>query len=410
MRTILLITAAALLAGCTGQGGYTREHASAARTRLDQLKSAGEWEMGMQAFQAGDLDKALKRVDTAIALNESVARSHVLRGRILMEKGNIGAALESLGRAVAIDPDHVEGHYYSGIAYERLAQRDAALACYLRAAELDRTNAQYAVAAAEMYMDLGRLEEAGTFLGEQNELFVHHAGVKQTMGHLAMLKGDSAGAIAAFSEARLLAPDDRAILEDLARAQYAGAQYAKAESTLAGLLRDERAEGRRDLQLLHARCLTQLKRPVEAREILIKLTMGSEGAGDIDAWIQLGHVSYALKDLGRVRTAAARLTAMAPERPEGFLLKGLLLRKQGDLGQALENCEKSVALGEATGAGLLLQGMLLDELGRLADARAAYSKAAEADPANAALAKMIASLDARIASASALAEVPEDSD
>ncbi len=409
-KSLLVVGMVAALAGCAGQGSYTRESASAARTRLDQIKSAGEWEMAMQSFLAGDLPKALKRIDTSIALNESVAKSHVLRGRILMEMGNVGSSLDSLTRAVAIDPQHVDAHYFTAVAYERLAQREKALASYLAAAELDRTNAQYVIAAGEMYMDLGRFEEAEAFLREQSTLFVHHAGVKQTLGHLAMLKGEHEAAIALLAEARLLAPDDRVILEDLTRAQFAGGQYAKAESGLAAILRNDTASVRRDLHLMRARCLVQLKRPVDAREILIKLTTGHEGAADVEAWALLGNVSYALSDLGRVRTVSSRLVAVAPDRPEGYLLRGLLMRKQDNLSGALDSADQALARGDKSGAAIMLKGLVLDEMGRLDDARAAYSQALANDPANRALERLIASVDQRLAQAGAFAEVPDSDD
>ncbi len=41
-KSLLVVGMVAALAGCAGQGSYTRESASAARTRLDQIKSAGE--------------------------------------------------------------------------------------------------------------------------------------------------------------------------------------------------------------------------------------------------------------------------------------------------------------------------------------------------------------------------------
>ena len=45
--------------------------------------------------------------------------------------------------------------------------------------------------------------------------FPSSAGVRQTLGHIAMMKNDVKRAAELFNEARLLAPDDNGILEDL---------------------------------------------------------------------------------------------------------------------------------------------------------------------------------------------------
>src|SRR5215510_7122057 len=120
----------ALLSGCAGQSGYTAEHASRAKERMLEIKAATEWETARQAFLAGDLDKALKSVDRSLAINNNVCKSHVLRGRIMMEKGEIDEALKALTKAGALDPSQPDPPYYLGIAFERIMQPDKALENY----------------------------------------------------------------------------------------------------------------------------------------------------------------------------------------------------------------------------------------------------------------------------------------
>ena len=57
-----------------------------------------------------------------------------------------------------------------------------------------------------------------------------------------------------------------------------------------------------------------LDRPVEAREILIKLTSDQAGSKDVEAWIELGNVSYVLRDQNRLRMSSQRVLSMAPAR------------------------------------------------------------------------------------------------
>src|SRR5262245_43766148 len=93
------LPAALTLAGCAQHGEYTKKHLNEAAERMSQMKSGTEWEMARQQYLAGDLDKALKTVDRSITLNDKVAKSHVLRGRILIEKGRMEEARQSLLKA-----------------------------------------------------------------------------------------------------------------------------------------------------------------------------------------------------------------------------------------------------------------------------------------------------------------------
>lgn len=334
-----------MAAGCGSHGKYTEQHISAAKEKMQAMKSATEWEMARQAFLAGDLEKAKKGVDRSIALNPNVAKSHVLRGRVMMEMGDLESAANSLLTARTIDPAHVDGAYYLGICYERFTQKDKALEAYKQAAELDQAAPQYAIAASEMMIDLGQVDEAQTYLETRRATFEHNAGVRQTLGHIAMIKGEKQRAVTLFGEARLLAPDDQAILEDLARSQVEVELFAEAENNLAKLLSAKEYKARRDLQLTRARCLVQVDRPMEAREILLTLTGDQAGSADIESWIELGNVAYLLKDLQRVRLAASRAVAIAPQRPEGYLLRALYQRRTGDFAGARGNLDKAVQLG-----------------------------------------------------------------
>ena len=170
-----------LLAGCAGHGAYTSEGLSIAQQRAAQLKSGTEYSMAMQAFNAGDLDRAMKRIDTSLAANAEVAKSHILKGRILAEKGQLGPAMTSLDQAIAIDATDFEAWYYQGVIFERLSRPADAMTRFQKAAELDPTNAQYLIAAAETMIDQGLIDQARDLLLAANDRFEHNAATRQTL-------------------------------------------------------------------------------------------------------------------------------------------------------------------------------------------------------------------------------------
>src|SRR5262249_38192083 len=153
-----------------------------------------------------DLDKALKSVNASIAINDKYAKSHVLRGRILIEKGDLEGARTSLVTAEGIDPKYPDTQYYLGIIHERFNQPGEALARYTKAAELEPKNPQYLIASAEMLIQQDKLDEAQALIDSQRQTFQYNPAVKQTEGHIAMIRNQPDVASKLFGEARLLAP------------------------------------------------------------------------------------------------------------------------------------------------------------------------------------------------------------
>lgn len=394
-RSRLLVPALAVLAiagGCQMQSQYTKEHMSTAKQKMSLMKSATEWEMARQAFLAGDLQKALRGVDQSITINDTVPKSHVLRGRILTEMGNLEDAVTAFDTAIKLDEKHTDAYYFKGLAFERFSQPERALPEYRKAEELDPSNASYVVATAETLADLGRVEEAHAYLTERRGRFEHNAGIRQTLGHLELIRGQSDAAVTLFSEAHLLAPDDKSVLEDLIRAQIETGKFADADANLARLLTNDELSKRRDLRHMRVKCLTNLNRSMEARQILIGLTEGPDGAADTEAWIGLGKVAFELKDTNRLRQAATRVIANEPDRPEGYMLRGLLERRQGNLAAASNSVAQALSIQRDTPT-LVLLGMINHERGDNRIARMCFEEALKITPNDPTATQLLANLD-----------------
>ncbi|MBC7773685.1 MAG: tetratricopeptide repeat protein [Pyrinomonadaceae bacterium] len=374
------VAALAILVGCAGHGEYTQEHIKNSQERMSQLKSGTEWQMAQQQFLAGDLDKAHKSIDKSLTLNPEVTKSHVLKGRILMEKGQLEFARQSFLEAEKIDPTYVEAQYYLGIVHERFNEPEEALQRYTNAMGLDTTNAQYVIAAGDMMVQLGTLEAAAAFLLERRSNFEYNGAIRQSLGHIAVLQQQYPKAVEYFSEALLLSPDDLTVVEDLARAQYSAQRFADAEINLGKLLANDRYADRRDIKHLQAKCMIAGDRPVEARQILVQLTSNVDGAGDVDAWVDLGSASYILADKVRLRNVASRLVALAPERHEGYMYKAMVQRMDGDMTGAVASLDLAAARTTSDSTPLLLKGMIEQDLGQTEAAKRSYAAATKIDP------------------------------
>lgn len=379
---ILGLAAAMSTTGCSGHGRSTSEGLTLAHERMAQIKSATQWEMANESYMAGDLERALDSVNNSLALNPSVAKSQTLRGKILFEMGRLEEARDSLLRAEIINPNAIEAIYFLGIVHERLSQKDESLAYYKKAAEMDPAEAMYAVATAEILIDLGKPEEAEAYLAERSNVFGHNAGVQQTLGHLSMIQGKDDEAEARFRTAWTLSQDEPAILEDLINAQMQLGRYAEAEHNIKQLLEFKSYQGRRDIRRLRSRCLLNLDRTMEAREELLSLTDAKEGQGDLGVWLDLGVVSYSINDMPRLRQAAQRIIELAPERAEGHLYRALWQRKHGDNAGALSTIQKGFKSATMPAEGYILRGMIEQELGMNEAAQRSYTAATQMDPGN----------------------------
>lgn len=384
----MVLCAAVLVAaaGCAGQGKYTGDFKEQASLRMAGMKAATEYDMARQQFLAGDLAKAIRTIDRSIAINDQVARSHVLRARILFEQGRLEAAMLALENAIEIDPEEVQAHYYKGLVQERFTHFELAHQSYMKAREIDPGDAQYAVAAAEMLIQLDRLDDAKVILEEDLQRFSHNAGIRQTLGHIAMIEDRYEDAVSLFHEATLLAPDENMLREDLIHAQLAAEQFADAERNLRIVLErlaeEHDAPERNDLRLLHAQALVSLERPVEARKILLEMG-GKEGSkADVRVWVELGNIALMLDDDFRLREAGQRLVTMAPYREDGYIMLAMFHRRQGNTQEALDTLDRAIRMVATPVDAPVLRALILTDLGLVQEARKTLYHALDRNPAN----------------------------
>ena len=203
-----------------------------------------------------------------------------------------------------------------------------------------------------------------------------------------MIQGDPSAACDLFGRARLLAPEDPAILTDLATAQISAARFSEAQTNLDSLLRDPEHEGRRDLLHLKAECLLAMSRPVEAREIYRGLTAG-EGASDARAWAGLARTAYQVRDEKSFRRAAARVLSIDPSLGEGYILHAAMQREKGNPEKALAILDTGLMRAGRDADLLAMRSLVLTDLDRRDEALVAAQAALDVDPSHPAGLRML---------------------
>ena len=108
--------------------------------------------------------------------------------------------------------------------------------------------------------------------------------------------------------------------------------------------------------------------------------------------MRLGEVCFVLHDAPRVKQAASRVVALAPQRPEGYILKALQLRRTGEFDAAKKNVETALTLGRTAEAYVLL-GMIQQDLADTDGARLSHAAALNVDPKEVSAGKLLNALD-----------------
>ncbi len=379
MRPISIVLAAALLAaaGCGGPGPKGKQNRVEANARMNLVSSRVSYDQATQAFHAGQFERAVKDVRSAIEKSPDQADYFVLLGRIMLEMARLEPAMQAFDKAIELDEKTAEAFYFRGVVFERWSNDEFAAESYHRAYEIDGSKLPYLLAAAECEVGLGRLDTARMLIEPKASYFENHAAIHQLLGQIAMIQGDPHTAVNSFRKAQLLVPTDRIVAEELCRAQLATGDVAGALESVRRL-QIGGGETNRDLLRLEARCLSELGRHAEARAVFVEVTRLFPE--DVSAWIDLASEAHHLGDLRRLGNCAARIELLAPDRWEAPFFRGLIARAEGRSEEAIAALTRAVELAPEENLPRLVLGMELRSAGRSDDAYRMFAGALRLDP------------------------------
>jgi tetratricopeptide (TPR) repeat protein len=303
----------------------------------------------------------------------------LLQGRIALETHKLEDAINSFETALDLDARVADAHYFSGVVYQRWSNDQQAYESYLKAFDIAPTKVEYLLAAAESLIALGEFDQAKQLIEPKLSYFEHNASLRQLQGQIALLQGEPKRAAVLYGEARLLNPDDDALLEELMWAQYAAEQYGQCHLS-ATQLAAKASSPRADLIHLQARCMTMMNRGTEARELYIELSR--QRPADPDVWSELGTLCWDLGDYRRVAQCSVQLISLAPERYEGYMLRGINEKQKGNLDDAIKHFQQAAERAPEVALPHMLLGQALEQAGDVNAAKLAYAGAMKAQPSS----------------------------
>jgi predicted Zn-dependent protease len=116
----------------------------------------------------------------------------------------------------------------------------------------------------------------------------------------------------------------------------------------------------------------------EARNLYMELT--GLRPTDPDVWVELGSVAWELGDHHRMALCGARVTSLAPDRYEGFMLKGINERHHGNFAEAVRLLTEAIQRAGGAPLPYLILGRVLEQTGDAQGALDAYAEAMRVRP------------------------------
>ena len=329
----------------------------------------------VQHFQ-GNKTEAFRTVDEVIAKQPTLASARVVRGKLLLEDGRVDEALRDGQEALKVDPQNIEAHYLLGEVYAAKRDLDAAARSFAEVLRLnphasaaqiqlamirlqradpssatqlaeEAASAQPGNLAAQLVLARGLMAggdlERATAITQRLLRYAPLAGpVQSQAGVLALMKGDKAGARAAFEKA--LSLDDR-LVEPLSALVALDVEAKKPEAA--------RARVQRALE----------KSPTSSAVLVL--------AGR--TWIATGDQAKGEEFLRRAIDADAA-------NFEAYSLLGGLYLSQKKLDQAIAEYDRLAARQPGAAGPQTVVAMILQQQGKDDEARRRYERIVEADP------------------------------
>jgi len=187
--------------------------AGAELTRLIEIEPRPEahYQLGVIAWQQGQLDRAADALRAAIAARPDYGEAHYALGAVLKAKGDPAAAVAALRRAIALNPSSAGEHYVLAQVLrqtgdERGARAELAESERLRQAFEAEHEASVLTFLGIQKLDAGDPAAAATWFRKATATFESYAPAHYQLGLALQRLDQREEARAAFSRARQLNP------------------------------------------------------------------------------------------------------------------------------------------------------------------------------------------------------------
>ena len=292
-------------------------------------------------------------------------------------QGKYREALETMDRAVAIDPSDVDSRVEVGRVHEDAGDLDQAVIEFEQAVAIHPSTFAL-VNLGSALRKVGRLEESLTILERVEELATRNSYALAELSLTREALGDLDGAAESLRRQAELAPESAGVLCELGRVQLAAGHVDEAIRTFQRAVALEPDEASGHLGLGHA-----LFRQGDRAGALNRCEMATELAPDsarshrITAWILATPADDGTEGAEGALPRARRAVELAPETAASWSTLGVVLYRSGAWEEARDTLQRSLDLGGVAPVDQLVLAMAHHRLGEEAPARDWYRRALE---------------------------------
>ncbi len=336
--------------------------------------------VGADHLKIGLLDKARKKAQEALALDAKYVPARILLGKICIEQGRYGAAIQHLDAAYQMNRQSAEAVYLLAVAQEKRNRFDEALKNYQEAYRLDSSTLDAVMAACEVMVAMGKTHEAQLYLDKYMAIGDNNPGMFELAGRLAMMAAEYPKAADFFEDACDLDLKNHPYKEKLARAQFLAGRYAKAKQTLRVLTASkEYTPGVWVYVMLGDACLaTDCADEARTAYLMGSRLDGSSGA----VWTGIAKADLVLGQTNRAALAAKRALAVDKGSVEASMLLGYAMLRGNRVDEALTYLVQAIKKHPKDSTLWCLLGRAHAAASNNAQAVRCYSMAAGLDPDN----------------------------
>jgi tetratricopeptide (TPR) repeat protein len=180
-----------------------------------QQRAVRGYVQAVAAYEQGDADRAIARLETATKHDPNLTMARGLLGDLYRGKGEYGRAAQQYEVLARLDPYTPANHYKLGVAYQLLQRIGDAAASYLRALQLDPRDANTSMNLGLAYLALGQREDALRYTERATILDPRSADAWSNLGVALEATGDFARAEAAYRRSLDLNPAQQQTLLNL---------------------------------------------------------------------------------------------------------------------------------------------------------------------------------------------------
>jgi len=174
------------------------------------LDAHSHFSRGLRYFERGQSERAIESLGEAIRLRPEHGRAHYYRGRALARRGQSELAIADFSEAIRLRPDRASQHLGRGMEHLRLMRLELALEDFDEAIRLDPGDYLAFHNRARVHYLRGELEPALESSGEAIRLSPsqwRRSNAVRLRGDIHMRAGNTDQALADFNEAVLLDPN-----------------------------------------------------------------------------------------------------------------------------------------------------------------------------------------------------------